>query len=46
MFDYVCNVEHGTIVGWYCGFVGEEEVPSCSAACLWFTEIAGITVYR
>ena len=33
MMCAMLNVEHGAIVGWYCGFVGEEEVPSCPAVC-------------
>ena len=46
MFDDVCDVEDGTVVGRYVSPIGEEEVPTGSTARFWFAEITGIAVCR
>ena len=46
MFDDVRNVENGSIVRRNVGAIGEEEVATCSAASLWFAEVAGVAVAR
>ena len=44
MFDDMCDVENGAIIGWDVGCGGEEEVAASTAASFWFAKMAGITV--
>ena len=44
MFDDVCNVEDGAVVGWYVSPIGEEDVPTGLTAGFGSAEIAGIAV--
>ena len=44
MFDDMCDVENGVVIGWGVGCGGEEEVAAGAAVSFWFAKIAGITV--
>ena len=44
MFNDVCNDENSTIVWWDVCIGGEEKMAASMAACLWYAEVAGITL--
>jgi hypothetical protein len=41
----VCYVQYYPIVWWDSCIAWKEEVPPCSASCLWLAQVAGIAVY-
>ena len=45
MFDDVCNVQDGTVVGWNVCMGREEKMAAGPASSFRFAEVAGITVY-
>ena len=46
MFDDLCNVHYGAIVGWNVSMGREEEVAAGMALGVRLTEVAGVTVCR
>ena len=44
MFDDMCNIEHGPVVGWDRGMVGKKEVAACAAARVGYAKAASVTV--
>ena len=44
MFDDMCYVENGAIIGWDVCIGRKEEVAACSAASFGFAKVAGVTV--